>query len=142
MSQLVFVYGTLTRSWLQQHIASQPASALLSRIKNQLQNQARWLGAATTKGTLYRVAHYPALVAGLDAGTVHGELYEIADQNFNAVVALLDEYEECQWQQPAPHEYRRERILVEHQGQRLSAWAYLYNRAVAGLSKIENGRFN
>ena len=142
MSQLVFVYGTLTRSWLQQQSVSQPASALLSRIYERLQNHAQWLGAASTRGTLYQVAHYPGLTVSLSAGRVYGELYEIGLDQVDELMDLLDQYEECHWQQPLPHEYRRERILVERQGQAVSAWAYIYNRAVDGLSKIESGRFN
>ena len=64
-SDLLFVYGTLMRSY------AHPMARLLSA-------NADFLGEVSCRGRLYRVKHYPGLVLSDDAAdVVFGELYRL-----------------------------------------------------------------
>lgn len=105
---LIFVYGTL-----------RPGGSAEARMTG----HGRWLGPASAPGRLYRIAHYPGLVADADAGEpVHGALFEAADPD--ALLASLDIYERCSRDDAEPHEYRRARIAVTHDGRSRMAWTY------------------
>lgn len=69
---------------------------------------ARKLGAAILRGfQLCELPKYPCIVkTGVLVDVVHGELYEITDENVDW--AVLDEYEGICEDEPQPHEYRRE----------------------------------
>lgn len=106
---------------------------------------ARWLhaaalplGPATVSGALYHVADYPGFVPG-PMGMVHGDLFALPDPD--AMLARLDEYEECAGHYPEPHEYRRELMRVDGADGPVDAWVYIYMRPVAGLAMIEGGDF-
>ncbi len=142
--ELLFVYGTLKRDWLEQpwlwpvatHTQLQPIARSLLALP--------WLGEAQTTGMLYRVSHYPAFVPA-GGGIVYGELYQLPDSGecASALLHLLDEYEECSAQDPQPHEYRREQILVtDAAGNAQQAWTYCYNRSAADLMAIADGVFS
>jgi gamma-glutamylcyclotransferase (GGCT)/AIG2-like uncharacterized protein YtfP len=103
-----------------------------------LAHSARHVGPASAIGTLYRVADYPGFVAE-PGGTVTGDLFALADPQ--AVLAVLDEHEECSARFPEPHEYRRERITVMGETGPCEAWTYVYAREIAGLARIGNGDF-
>lgn len=106
---------------------------------------ARWLcgvahhvGPALARGSLYWVADYPGFVAGPD-GDVMGDLFALPDPD--ATLARLDEHEECSDHFPAPHEYRRERLIVSMREGPVEAWTYVYAWDVAGLERIASGDY-
>jgi gamma-glutamylcyclotransferase (GGCT)/AIG2-like uncharacterized protein YtfP len=127
-SEYLFVYGTLKRSF------NHPMHA-------QLVQCAEYVSDATMPGRMYRVAHYPGVIRSDDpAQRVLGELYRVHDAP--ALFAVLDDYEECSSAHPPPHEYVRERCPVMlPDGHSVTAWVYLYARAVDGLPLIDSGRF-
>jgi gamma-glutamylcyclotransferase (GGCT)/AIG2-like uncharacterized protein YtfP len=122
---LLFVYGSLrpgfdgpTAEWL--------ASSACHK------------GRASAAGTLYRVDYYPGFVPGGE-GRVVGDLFLLPDAA--ALLAVLDEHEECARHFPQPHEYRRERKIVESADGPVEAWTYVYALDVSGLERIEGGDF-
>ncbi|MCP1472071.1 gamma-glutamylcyclotransferase (GGCT)/AIG2-like uncharacterized protein YtfP [Sphingobium sp. OAS761] len=121
----LFVYGTLRRG------ADSP-------MARRLRTATRYLGAAHAQGMLYRVASYPGFVPGA-GGRVAGDLLLLEEAE--ATLAWLDDYEECSPHFPPPHEYRRIRLIVIAPDGPVEAWAYVYDRSVAGLSPIESGDF-
>ncbi|WP_420145830.1 gamma-glutamylcyclotransferase family protein [Sphingobium sp.] len=121
----LFVYGTLRPAF------GGPMALWLSR-------SARLVGPAMIAGRLYRVADYPGLVPG-PTGQVHGDLFALADAA--AVLAMLDDYEECAAHHPHPQEYRREAVIVPTAAGPARAWVYIYNHDVAGLPLIADGDF-
>ncbi|MBB3981800.1 gamma-glutamylcyclotransferase (GGCT)/AIG2-like uncharacterized protein YtfP [Sphingobium fontiphilum] len=121
----LFVYGTLRRG----HDG---------RMARWLAERSRLIGLALAAGRLYRVADYPGFVPG-DGGQVVGDLLALAD--VAATLAALDDYEECSDLFPAPHEYRRERIMVDGPDGAVTAWTYIYALPASGLALIDNGDF-
>src|SRR3546814_10976109 len=103
-----------------------------------LRDAARHVGPAVAQGGLYRVAAYPGFVPG-EAGDVAGDLFALADPG--AVLAALDDYEDCAAHFARPHEYRRDRLPVRGETGPVAAWTYHYNRAVAGLERLGRGVF-
>ncbi|WP_313803451.1 gamma-glutamylcyclotransferase family protein [Sphingobium sp.] len=122
---LLFVYGTLRPGF---------DGAMAGWIRS----VARHLGGATAQGRLYQVDGYPAFVPG-GSERVVGDLFALPDAI--AILAILDEHEECAEHFPDPHEYRRERLTVRGENGPVEAWAYIYNRDVGALARIENGDF-
>lgn len=124
----VFVYGTLRRG------SGSAAHDWLAR-------RAELVGQAWFRGRLYRIAHYPGLVASEDPGDrVVGEVYALNDPQ--TALAELDRYEECGPGFPAPAEYVRCQAEVTlAQGRTCTAWVYLYNRPVAESARIVSGDF-
>ncbi len=122
---LLFVYGTLRPG------CDEPMARWLG-------DAARPVGPAVAQGALYRVAAYPGFVPGVTGG-VTGDLFALPDPE--AVLAALDDYEECAAHFPQPHEYRRERLIVLGEHGPVEAWTYIYNRDVVGLERIESGDF-
>jgi gamma-glutamylcyclotransferase (GGCT)/AIG2-like uncharacterized protein YtfP len=121
----VFVYGTLR-------------AAFDGPMARWLRQSARLVGPATIGGTLYRVADYPGLVAG-PGGRVQGDLFALADAA--AILAVLDDYEECAAHHPQPHEYRRVAMTVQAADGPVTAWVYLYARDITGLPLVADGDF-
>lgn len=122
---LLFVYGTLR-------------PGCIGAMAHWLGAVARHQGPATARGALFRIDDYPGFVPGGDA-PVAGDLFLLPDAP--ALLPLLDAYEECSVAFPRPHEYRRERLLVEASSGPAEAWVYVYARAVTGLERIECGDF-
>lgn len=122
---LLFVYGSLRPGYGGEH------AGWLARA-------ARHVGRATVRGALYRIDYYPGLVPG-GKGLVAGDLFLMPDPAH--VLAVLDEHEECAAHFPQPHEYRRERLMVDAEGGAIEAWAYVYAREAAGLERIGSGDF-
>jgi gamma-glutamylcyclotransferase (GGCT)/AIG2-like uncharacterized protein YtfP len=128
ISDRLFVYGTLMRGF------DHPMAQLLSR-------SADFLGAATCRGRLYLIKHYPGLVLSDDAGDiVSGELYRLRDRD--ALLGEFDMYEACGEGFPEPTEYIRRMLSVTHaDGAPGEAWTYVYNWPVTGLPQIASGKF-
>jgi gamma-glutamylcyclotransferase (GGCT)/AIG2-like uncharacterized protein YtfP len=106
-----------------------------------LSRSADFLGAATCRGRLYLIKHYPGLVLSDDpADTVFGELYRLRDRD--ALLGEFDMYEACGEGFPEPTEYIRRMLSVTHaDGTAGEAWTYVYNWPVTGLPQIASGKF-
>jgi gamma-glutamylcyclotransferase (GGCT)/AIG2-like uncharacterized protein YtfP len=128
MLDRVFVYGTLMRGF------DHPMSKLLS-------SGADFLGAASCRGRLYMVAHYPGLLHSDDANdVVHGELFRLRD--VDGLMAVLDDYESVGPGYEPPTLYLREPIgVTTADGSVTEAWTYIYNKPVDEATRIMSGRF-
>jgi gamma-glutamylcyclotransferase (GGCT)/AIG2-like uncharacterized protein YtfP len=125
----LFVYGTLMRDF------DHPMARMLSR-------NADFLGAARCRGRLYLVKHYPSLVlSDHEADAVYGEVYRLHQPE--ALIAEFDMYEACGEGFPEPTQYVRQmlQVALEPGGETVEVWTYIYNWPVAGLKRIESGRF-
>jgi len=113
----LFVYGTL-----------RPGSD--NKQARRLANSARHLGLATMSGRLYRVSHYPALVAAkLPEDSVKGDVFEGVTAE---LLQKLDEYEGS--------DYTRELAEVTTEdGRKLSAYFYRYALPTDQLEWIRSG---
>jgi gamma-glutamylcyclotransferase (GGCT)/AIG2-like uncharacterized protein YtfP len=123
----LFVYGTLRQN--SQH----PMYVRLAQ-------QADFVADAWFVGKLYRVTYYPCVIpSDNQTDRVIGELYQLRNL---ALLAQLDDYEECSDKHSDPKEYVREKKLVHTvNGDAVMAWVYLYNRPVHGLVQIKSGDF-
>mgnify|MGYP006195104969 CR=1 FL=1 len=128
MPDYLFVYGTLRRG------ANHPMHQLIMQTS-------RFIGMAHFQGKLYRVTHYPAVVASVNPDEqVLGEVYQLLQPE--QTLPQLDKYEECGADFPEPQEYRRELQPVRlENGDSLTAWVYLYNRSTVGLELLFSGDF-
>ena len=115
MSSQIFVYGTLQRA------SDQPMAV-------QLRQSARWLGPARLRARLYDLGAYPAAVQG--EGTVHGELFELADSE---LLKRLDAYE-------GP-DYRRCLSVIQTEVGPSLAWVYWFEAALEDARELIEGRF-
>ncbi|MBR0994375.1 gamma-glutamylcyclotransferase [Bradyrhizobium japonicum] len=127
-SDRLFVYGTLMRGF------DHPMARLLA-------GHADFLGAATCRGRLVLVKHYPGLLpSGAASDIVHGELFRMRVPD--ELLGELDMYEACGEGFPEPTEYLRELVDVTlPDGAAEKAWTYVYNWPVTGFPIIESGRF-
>ena len=122
---LLFVYGTL-------RIGFDGA------VARWLHGVAQSVGQGHLAGHLYHIEDYPGFVPGAE-GRVTGDLFALPDPA--AILARLDDYEQCSDQWPEPHEYRRERVMVTTPDGPVQAWTYIYARDTSGLSLIVDGDF-
>jgi gamma-glutamylcyclotransferase (GGCT)/AIG2-like uncharacterized protein YtfP len=122
---LLFVYGTLRPGF------DGPMARWLRGV-------ARPIRPGEVRGILYKIADYPGLVAG-EGGRVIGDLFALPDPA--AILARLDDYEQCASYCPEPHEYRRARIGVTTPDGPVVAWTYIYALDVTGLSRISGGDY-
>ncbi|MGP9810594.1 gamma-glutamylcyclotransferase family protein [Rhodopseudomonas sp. NSM] len=128
MLDRLFVYGTLMRGF------DNPMARLLSV-------EAECLGPATMPGRLYRIRHYPGLVAAaVPADIVFGEVFRM--RRPRELLAQLDDYEGCGPGDAEPAEYRRDIASVTlANGAAIEVFVYIYNWEVADLPRIVSGRF-
>ncbi|WP_336958280.1 gamma-glutamylcyclotransferase family protein [Sphingobium aquiterrae] len=127
---LLFVYGTLRRG------AEGPMAARLAQ-------GAQWLGEAWAPGRLFMLDGYPGFVPDDAGAPIPGDLFAMTDAD--AMLALLDDYEECAPHFPEPREYARILLDVRMHGTDAAprtAWTYAYARPTRGLSQIADGRFD
>lgn len=126
----IFVYGTLRK-------------ALRHEMVGVLVREAHFVGEASVRGVLFDLGTYPGLVVNEQAtGLVKGEIYALRAPSADGTLAALDEYEGCAPSDVEPHEYRRVLVQVTlADGRMLSAWAYVLNRALAGLTPIPSGDY-
>jgi len=124
----IFVYGTLRRG-------------THSEMSKLLTKHAEFIDDAAYQGKLYKIDDYPGAVPSDDPDdAVQGEVYKL--HQADAVLPLLDRYEEFGPAFPEPNEYiRRKQALLLKNGRRITAWVYLYNHPTEGLELIESGNF-
>jgi gamma-glutamylcyclotransferase (GGCT)/AIG2-like uncharacterized protein YtfP len=124
--EYLFVYGTLRRD---------PTG----KTHPLLTGAAQFVGAARCQGRLYRIADYPGLVPSDNSrDVVLGEAYKLEQPAL--LLPRLDDYEGCGPRFSRPTEYvRRLQKVRLDDATILAAWAYLYNRGIAGLTGIESG---
>jgi gamma-glutamylcyclotransferase (GGCT)/AIG2-like uncharacterized protein YtfP len=94
------------------------------------------------KASLYDLGDYPGarLISATSGEGVSGELYRLRDSSL--ALRTLDKYEEFFPHEPRKSLFVRKRVSVTlEDGRRKRAWAYFYNRAVAGAKPIPSGRF-
>ena len=85
---------------------------------------AQWFGDHQIEGyDLYNLGLYPGVVPG--EGTVYGEVYRIDASTLGELDAL----------RTSGGEYKRQLIQTPYG----SAWMYVYQRSVAGLTRISSG---
>ena len=128
ISDRLFVYGTLMRGF------DHPMARLLTA-------NADFLGAATCRGRLHLMKHYPGLVLSDDpADMIHGELFRLRARD--ELLREFDMYEACGDGFAEPTEYVRQMITVAlADGTTSEAWTYVYNWPVAHLPRIASGKF-
>ena len=128
MTERLFVYGTLMRS---SHHA----------LARDLKQRAIYEGPARFNGRLYRVTHYPGVIASsAPEDWVFGDLYTLRDPG---LLQDLDRYEGCGPDDPPPTQYLRElRTVTLSSGPSVESWIYIYNRPVDQLKRIVSGRFS
>ena len=129
MSEYLFTYGTLQPGYAPAAIASVAA-------------RLRPIGEGHIRGTLYDFGRYPGAI--LDPASergVYGTVYELPGDP--AILARLDEYEECIPDAPDLSEYLRILHPVElAAGQTLDCWIYIYNRDLRSARIVESGRWS
>ena len=127
MTERLFVYGTLMRG------SSHP-------MAQELAARASYLGAARYNGRLYRITHYPGVVASrMSDEWVAGDVYELPD---TVLLTALDRYEGCGPDDAKPTQYlRRLQPVTLSGGTSVEAWVYVYNWPVEKLTRIVSGRF-
>ena len=127
-SDRLFVYGTLMRGF------DHPMARLLAA-------HADFLGAASCRGRLFLVKHYPGLVlSDGSSDLVHGELFRLRAPD--ELLREFDMYEACGEGFAEPTEYVRQMLAVTlADGTPSEAWTYVYNWPVDRLPRIATGRF-
>jgi gamma-glutamylcyclotransferase (GGCT)/AIG2-like uncharacterized protein YtfP len=125
-NNLLFVYGSL--------MSGCERGVFLNR-----DHKVRFLGPATTRGLLYDLGNFVGLIVDSNADPVHGELYEVIDEEtFFATLDIIEGY----WVlQPQRSLYVRKQILVQHEKGTAQAWAYVYNQPVNGFPAIASGDY-
>lgn len=123
----LFVYGTLMQS------SGHP-------MHRRLSDGSEFISAGWVTGQLYQIHDYPGVIES-DAvnDRVYGEVYRLTDL---AVIRLLDDFEQCSQAFAEPHEYIRKTVIVTlSSGEKLKAWAYIYNHPVDPARRIASGHF-
>jgi gamma-glutamylcyclotransferase (GGCT)/AIG2-like uncharacterized protein YtfP len=125
---LLFVYGTLRPG------ARSPMTRFLA-------SNSVLVGRASYQGRLYRIAHYPGVVASDNPrDMVVGDVFRLADPA--RVLKRLDVHEGCGPALRRPTEYLREIVSVTlEDGGPAEAWTYLYNWPAAPAALIRSGDF-
>lgn len=126
--EYLFVYGTLMKD------VDHP-------LGNLIRQEGNFLGRANLKGKLFAVDYYPGAVPSrLASNYVKGEVYALT--NSQKVLSALDEYEEYNQNDEKNSEFIRRKINVKlDNGNKISAWAYLYNFPTTTLKEIPSGDF-
>ncbi|MDQ1087643.1 gamma-glutamylcyclotransferase [Siphonobacter sp. SORGH_AS_1065] len=124
----LFVYGTLRRT----------ADHAMHQV---LKNQAEWVADGSVPGKLYLVDWYPALISTTQhEERVQGEVYLLA--NPEKTFFELDPYEGYYPDDEAHSDYLRQQETVQlSDGSSVTAWVYVYNLPIIGLSQITSGDF-
>jgi len=131
LHNILFVYDSLMRGRERQDFLSQ--------------GKTRFMGPATTMGTLYAVGDFPGLVLATSLPTapapdtadcqVHGELFEIFDPaTFFATLDVIEGY----WPEQTERSlFVRRLINVQTANGAAEAWAYILNIPLNGLPRFD-----
>jgi gamma-glutamylcyclotransferase (GGCT)/AIG2-like uncharacterized protein YtfP len=128
MEPHLFVYGTLRRA----------TGTEWSRF---LASVSRPVGAARTRGVLFRMNGYPGMApdAPEDAWVI-GEVVQMNEPS--TLLPVLDKYEKCSPADPLPHEYARRVVdVVLDTGETIRAWVYVYCLDPVGKPRIPSGDY-
>ncbi|MEL7533689.1 MAG: gamma-glutamylcyclotransferase family protein [Bacteroidota bacterium] len=117
MSRFLFCYGSLKQSFAVQDELG-------------IRHSLRFIEEAKMEGKLYDLGDYPALIAG--KGTVHGEIFEILDDQ---VFAILDQYEGYDPKSPETSLYVRELTCC---AERL-VWVYVFQEDLRFAERLVGG---
>ena len=113
-------YGTLMRAFGQHE-------------KLGVADQLSFVAPCRWQGGLYDLGRFPGAVPG--AGTVHGDLFRLADSE---VWAVLDRYEGYEPDRPEASLFIRRQVqLQEPEGR--TAWVYWYNDEPTGCPRVSSG---
>ena len=98
------------------------------------------LGEAIVKGKFYDNNGIPVAIPFEGTNFISGELYEINNpQEFDWIIAQLDDYEGLNVEVGEVALYRRETVTTYKNGQQNNSWIYWYNGSVQHLPEIETG---
>ncbi len=123
----LFVYGTLRQEFA-------------SELHKIITKNSDFVGMAKYQGEMYMVAEFPGIVPSESADDqVIGELYRI--NHPEKLFAILDDYEEYDPNNEEESLYLRQKINVNFEGKNLKSSAYIYNKSLEGLDKIDSGDF-
>jgi gamma-glutamylcyclotransferase (GGCT)/AIG2-like uncharacterized protein YtfP len=125
----LFVYGSLRKGFHEQ-------------MYDYMSHYFHFVGYARLKGTMYDLGDYPAVIPSDDGHWIIGELYDIKNQDeFEYVIAQLDDYEGCCPEEGEKSLYRRElsEIVLADNNTPTTAWVYWYNGDVSGCPIVESG---
>lgn len=127
VEEYLFVYGTLRRD------CGNDLHRLIARNSD-------YVGMALFQGQMFHVADYPGIVASENtADQVVGELYLLSKTI--KLLNVLDEYEEFDSEDLTASLFVRSKVNVSLNGEKISSYAYLYNRPVGSLKRISSGDF-
>jgi len=129
MSEHLFLYGTLLPG-----DATGETSQIVGGLKR--------VGLATVRGRLYDFGDYPGAVLDRSAKTsIKGELFELP--NDDSALDALDDYEEFNRTDQKNSLFVRTRTVARlHDGRRLDAWIYVYNRDPGTARLIASGDYS
>jgi gamma-glutamylcyclotransferase (GGCT)/AIG2-like uncharacterized protein YtfP len=129
MSEHLFLYGTLLPG-----DEAGESSGIVRKLKR--------VGSATVRGRLYDFGDYPGAVIDRSAKTsIKGELFELP--NDDSTLKALDDYEEFNRTDRKNSLFVRIRTVAElHDGRRLNAWVYVYNRDPGSARLIASGDYS
>ena len=124
----LFVYGTLRKG-------------VGHSMYTFLDSYAEFICFSKFQGKLYDFIYYPGAVESNNLNDwVYGELYRLNNPDY--LLTMLDKYEGCSSDDPEPSEFVRKKRTVQcTDGQRMSAWIYLYNLSTQSFSPIVSGDF-
>jgi len=125
-NNLLFVYGSL--------MSGCERGAFLNR-----DHKVRFLGTATTRGSLYDLGEFVGLIDNQEGEPINGELYEVIDaETFFATLDVIEGY----WpKEPERSLYVRKQIPVESADGVVHAYAYVFNQLVNGFAMIASGEY-
>ncbi len=127
-NDLLFAYGTLQKGFS-------------NRVAQYLSQHSRIIGTGYMIGRLYEVNGYPgAIQTAARHEKIYGSIFQLYDTT--RLFPVLDQYEECGKYDPQPYMYSREKVKIfTGHGERMDAWAYIYNLDVSTLSQIKSGNY-
>lgn len=112
----------------------------MRRRQSRLMRGAVYVGSGSIQARLYDFGAYPGAIQSLKkCDRVFGDVYRVPDDR---ILARLDRYEACCPIDPLPHEYAREKVLIQlSRGQSLLAWAYWYTQPLRQVKLIKGGDY-
>jgi gamma-glutamylcyclotransferase (GGCT)/AIG2-like uncharacterized protein YtfP len=116
---ILFAYGTLRRG---------------APMHGLLEGRTTWIGAASVAGRLVDLGAFPGLVpARSPHERVHGDLFEIAEADREALLDALDRYEGTS--------FERVQQRVDGADGPVIAWLYVYHGDLDGAKVVSSGDY-